>query len=188
MPGQLEVIHGCMFAGKTAALIDRLLGAAAAGRRTAAFKHVLDRRYDAEHLVTHDGRQMLARSVTDALELESVILAAEVDLVGIDETQFFGRSLIPVCDGLIARGTDMVLAGIDHDVWGRPFAPVPELAARAARVTLLTTPCGHCGAPARFSQRITPLVDGEFVGGPEAYSPRCSACFIPLSEPALAAR
>ncbi len=137
--GKLTVICGCMFSGKTGRLIERLTAAQAAGRQTAACKHRLDTRYDAASLITHDGRRLPAVAVATATEI--LCLAADRDVVGIDEAQFFGRGLVPICERLLARGADVIVAGIDHDAWGQPFPPLPELRARANLVDALSTPC-----------------------------------------------
>ncbi len=179
---RIELICGCMFSGKTARLIDRLAAGQQQGLRVRAFKHSLDARYDRAVLVTHDGRRFPAAATDDALDIPS--LAADADLIGIDEAQFFGRSLLAVVERLRSAGCSIVLAGIDHDTWGRPFPPLPQFREIADVVVILHAPCRACGAPARFSQRIAPVVAGELIGGPEAYEPRCADCFTPLNLPA----
>jgi thymidine kinase len=178
--GRIVVICGCMFSGKTARLIDRLQAAESAGKRVAAFKHALDRRYDADHLRTHDGRSFQARAVPDVAEIE----ATDAEVVGVDEAQFFGRGLIAACRSLAACGREVVVSGIDHDAWGQPFPPLPELKAVAADVEWLAAPCAKCGRPSPYSQRVVPVRDGNMVGGPESYEPRCRDCFTPLPAPA----
>jgi len=176
--GTIAVIHGCMFAGKTARLIERLSAARASGRR----KHVLDNRYDPARLMTHDGHMFAAIAVAGAVDVEH--RARGADVVGIDEAQFFGRGLIRVCRRLTDRGANVIVAGIDHDAWGQPFPPLPALADSCDDVEHLYAPCRICGQPAVFSQRMVPVVDGRMVGGPGEYEPRCGRCFVPLPGPA----
>ncbi|MFQ5805842.1 MAG: thymidine kinase [Phycisphaerae bacterium] len=180
-PGGIEVICGCMFAGKTARLIERLRAARAAGQRTLAFKHALDSRYAPTELATHDGRYFPAQTVAELGLLETCAAAAEV--IGIDEGQFFGRGLVAVCERLCERRRRVIIAGIDHNAWGRPFPPFPQLKEIADSVELMHAPCGVCGEPARYSQRVVPVVGGQMVGGPGEYEPRCPNCFVPLPGP-----
>ena len=180
--GRLIVIAGCMFAGKTARLIERLKAARAAGRRVAAFKHPLDTRYDPTHLITHDGGSFDALAVARANDV--LAHAGDADVVGIDEAQFFGRELVAVCQKLRADGKTVIVAGIDHDTWGQPFPPLPQLKALADEVEQRHAPCTVCGQPATFHQRVAPVIDGQLVGGPGEYEPRCPAHFTPLPPPA----
>lgn len=180
--GRVEVICGCMFAGKTALLIDRLRAAREAGRRVLAVKHASDRRYGAATLATHDGRAFEAHSFSDASRI--LVAAQEAQVLGIDEAQFFGDALVSVVLALRGRGVRVVLAGIDHNAWGLPFEPMPQLKRISDAVDVLTIPCGLCGAAARFTQRVTPIVGGDMIGGPADYSPRCGACFKPVSQSA----
>jgi len=180
--GRLVVICGCMFAGKTTRLIELLRTAAAAGRRVLAVKHADDTRYDPTRLATHDGRSFAARPLRDAGEI--LTLAANCDVVGVDEAHFFGRGLTAVCVELVRLGRDVVVVGLEHDAWGRPFPPLPDLVARAADVEVCTAPCTVCGRPARFTQRMVPVTSLTMVGGPGEYEPRCERCFVSLPPPA----
>jgi thymidine kinase len=167
-----------MFSGKTARLIDALEAARAAGRSVCAFKHPLDRRYDPCQLATHDGRRFPATIVATPTEVRE--RGAAVQVVGIDEAQFFGRELAHACETMRARGQHVVVAGIDHDAWGRPFPPLPRLKEIADAVLLLEVPCRVCARPARYSQRMVPVTNTDMVGGPGEYEPRCAECFQPL--------
>lgn len=177
----LVVITGCMFAGKTARLIDRLAAAGAAGRRVLACKHRLDARYHPTRLATHDGRSLDAVAVADAAEVAA--RAAAADVVGVDEAHFFGRPLLGVARALRAAGRAVVVAGIDRDAWGQPFPPLPELVGIADEVERLHAPCAVCGRPAVYSQRMVPVIGGQMVGGPGEYQPRCPEHFAPLPPP-----
>lgn len=179
--GCLEVIRGCMFAGKTEGLIAALRDAKEGGRRVIAFKHSMDDRYDATHLITHRHDRFEAERAPDALTIER--LASDFDVVGIDEGHFFGRDLLTVVRRMLQSGKYVIIAGIDNDAWGRPFPPMPELAALADRDVLLSRPCTKCGADARFSQRLVPVTSEFMVGGVGDYEPRCAACFTPLPGP-----
>ena len=180
--GRLIVICGCMFSGKTARLIDRLSAARRAERRVVACKHQLDNRYDPLRLITHDWRSFNATPVSSASEILACSTGFEV--IGIDEAQFFGRDLTLVCQMLAAGRRTVIVAGIDHDAWGQPFPPLPELKAAADEVELLHVPCTICGQPARLSQRMVPVTDETMVGGLGEYEPRCQTCFEPLPTPA----
>lgn len=178
----LIVIRGCMFSGKTTALIRRLAAAQNAGRRVLALKHHHDDRYDATQLATHDQRRWDATAVQTPADIASI--AQNFDVIGIDEAQFFGRDLVAVCQNLRKAGKEIIASGIDHDAWGRPFPPVPALAEIADEVILLHAPCTICGQPARFSQRLAPVTDERMVGGTDDYQPRCDKHFQPLAIPA----
>lgn len=180
--GKLIVICGCMFAGKTKRLIQRLEAAARRGRSVIACKHRLDARYDPARLRTHDGLEFDAVPVADASEVAARVGSAEV--IGIDEAQFFGRGLADVCRELKSAGRMVIVAGIDHDAWGQDFPPLPQLKERADEVELLHVPCTVCDEPARFSQRVVPVTGADMVGGPNEYQPRCAAHFKPLPGPA----
>jgi thymidine kinase len=180
--GRLIVIAGCMFSGKTGRLIDRLEEAQSRGQRVVACKHPLDTRYAPHHLRTHDGRTFPARAVPNVAEL--LRYASHAETVGIDEAQFFGRPLVAACRTLVAQGQTVIVAGIDHDTWGQPFPPLPELKALAHEVEQRHAACAVCGAPAEFHQRMVPVVDGQLVGGPQEYQARCRRHFTPLPPPA----
>jgi len=182
--GRIELICGCMFSGKTTLLIGELRAAADAGRRTCAFKHVIDNRYAADELVTHDQQHHPALAVPDSAELLRRATAAGAEVVGIDEGHFFGRSLLPVCGELRGRGVRVIVAGLHHDAWGRPFPPFPELRPLADAIRVQTVPCPCCGRPAEYSQRLTAVTDPFMIGGLGEYEPRCAACFRPLPPPA----
>jgi thymidine kinase len=181
-PGSLIVICGCMFSGKTGRLIELLEAERAAGWRVVACKHQLDARYDATRLATHDGRSFTAVAAADAAQV--LARATGADVVGIDEAQFFGRALVDVCRTLVKGGKTVVVVGIDHDTWGQPFPPLPELKALADEVEQRYASCAVCGAPAEFHQRMVPVIGGNLVGGPGEFEPRCAEHFTPLPPPA----
>lgn len=179
--GRLEVVHGSMFAGKTEHLIARLRRARADGLRVKAFKHSIDNRYDATHLVTHTQDRFDAIPVPDAAAV--LAQSSAVDVVAIDEGQFFREALVPVVKELIGRGVSVVIAGISNDAWGRPFEPMPQLMEMADEVVTKYSPCRVCGEPAAFTQRLSPVDTLHMVGGLSDYEPRCKAHFEPLPGP-----
>lgn len=180
--GRIELICGCMFSGKTRRLIEAVQAAQRVGRSVRAFKHRLDRRYDGGQLATHNGLRCDATSVSRTAAIDEH--GAGVEVVAIDEAQFFGRELVEACQAMRTRGQHVYVAGIDHDAWGRPFPPLPRLKALADDVVVLHAPCGVCGQPACYSQRLVPVTNPDMVGGPGEYEPRCTAHFHPLPPPA----
>ncbi len=175
--GHLTVICGPMFSGKTTALIQRLRSAQQAGHSTIAIKPACDTRYHAGALASHAGAALDAVNVTDASQVVAASASAEV--VGIDEAHFFGAGLITACDALLARGAQVIVAGLERDHRGQPFEPFPRLLVDADDVIKLSGPCALCGRPAVHSQRLVDSSDRIVVGGAEAYQARCRACFVP---------
>jgi len=176
--GMLEVVDGSMFGGKTERLIARLRLAEAHGLRVIAFKHSIDNRYDATHLVTHTQDKFDAVPVPDAAAV--LAKSGNAELVAIDEGQFFKAELVPVVRELLSRGVSVIVAGISHDAWGRPFEPMPQLREMADEVTTRQSPCRVCGKPSPFTQRMTPIDTLHMVGGLDDYEPRCAEHFEPL--------
>lgn len=181
--GRIEVIQGCMFSGKTEELIARLHAAQSDGRRVIAFKHAIDDRYDADHLATHAGEKFPARRAPSAAAIEQ--LAADAEVVGIDEGHFFSRPLIAAARRLCAAGKRVIVVGLEHDAWGRPFDPMPQLAELALLVVCKRVPCTVCGDAAMFTQRMVPVTTRCMVGGVGDYQPRCRAHFQPLPGPPI---
>ena len=188
-PGQVELICGCMFAGKTEELIRRLVAARRDGDGVAAFKHAIDARYSADRIVSHDGTWLAASPARSPGELLGGVDGAEV--VGIDEAQFFDGDLAATCAALAAAGKRVVVAGLDRTCFGEPFAPVAALRQVADTISELRARCAQCGAPAEYTQRLLADVDPaqaheadpRLIGGEDAYEPRCGSCFRPLSRP-----
>ncbi len=175
MAGRLVVICGPMFAGKSSALIARVETSRAAGRSVVVVKPVWDDRYDAAKVVTHDGRAVAAMAVRSATELSGVI----AELVVIDEAHFFGAALVEPVLAMIARGAEVVVAGVERNHRGEPFDPFPRLLIEADEVVKLHARCARCGGPAVHSQRMTASDAHIVVGGAEMYEARCRACFEP---------
>jgi thymidine kinase len=175
--GWIEVICGSMFSGKTEELIRRLRRARIARQRTEAFKPAIDNRYSDDEVVSHDATTISTTPVHTASQI--LLLAEEVDVVGIDEAQFFDPELVEVCQKLAASGKRVIVTGLDQDYKGQPFEPIPQLMAVAEHVTKLHAICVVCGGPANHSQRIVAGDDRVLLGATDAYEPRCRNCFEP---------
>ena len=180
--GQIEVITGSMFSGKTDELIRRVKRALFARQRVQAFKPRIDDRYDATRIVTHEKISVEAVAVANSESLESRV-ADDCDVVAIDEAQFFDAGIVEVADRLAARGLRVIVAGLDQDYRGRPFHPMPELMAIAEEVTKVHAVCTVCGSTASRSQRLLPEGETVLVGGSDAYEARCRACFVARDAP-----
>lgn len=173
--GSIEVICGSMFSGKTEELIRRLRRAQFAHLRVEIFKPQLDVRYSATDVVSHNATSIRSTPVSTA---QSILLySGDVDVVGIDEAQFFDASLVDTCRELACSGIRVIVAGLDMDFTGKPFGPMPALMAIAEHVDKVHAICMRCGDPAQFSHRLTQ--DGELVllGEKAQYEPLCRHCY-----------
>ncbi len=176
--GMIEVITGCMFAGKTEELIRRIKVLEFAKKKIVVFKPVIDNRYSENKVVSHAGSSVLSVAINKAEEIYNHI-DDSVEVIAIDEVQFFDNKVIEICNDLANKGKRVMVAGLDMDFRGEPFGVIPQLLTTAEFVTKLTAVCTVCGAPATRTQR---LVDGEparyddpiiLVGANEAYEARC---------------
>jgi thymidine kinase len=174
--GRIEVITGGMFSGKSEELVRRLRRALIAKQRIQVFKPSTDVRHEPSRLVTRDNRELAAHSVLDCAELRRV-LDPEVEVVGIDEAQFFDPDLAGVATELADRGVRVIVAGLDQDYSRQPFGPMPALLALAEYVDKMHAVCVRCGSPAHYSQRIAGGREQVQVGDVEAYEARCRACY-----------
>jgi len=183
-PGRIEVITGPMFSGKSEELIRRLKRAQIAKRRVVCFKPDLDIRYNRNAIASHSAQTLDALAVANFEELKMVLLPMldTVEVVGIDEAQFFDPSLVPLANHLVHKGLRVILAGLDTTFVGEPFAPIPELMAIADEVTKLSAVCMQCGAPAVHTQRLGSNQSLVLVGAAGIYEARCRACFLPWAE------
>ncbi len=173
--GWIEVICGSMFSGKTEELLRRLRRARIANLRVGIFKPLSDQRYHPENIVSHDENSILSMPVPDASSIlkESVV----VDVVGIDEAQFFDDQLASVCNALASKGTRVIVAGLDMDYLGNPFGPIPGLLSMAEYITKLHAICMQCGNIANYSYRKTVNTDLLLIGTTDIYEPRCRSCY-----------
>lgn len=178
--GWIEVICGSMFSGKTEELIRRLKRARIAKQHVEIFKPSVDNRYAAEEVVSHDENAILSTPVESAAQI--LLLANDVDVVGIDEAQFFDHELVAVCNTLANNGIRVIVAGLDMDYLGHPFGPIPELLAIAEDVTKIHAVCMHCGDLAHYSHRT--VTDNRLVrlGETDSYEPLCRKCYMKINK------
>ncbi len=186
-PGVLEVITGPMFSGKSEELIRRLKRARIARQRVACFKPDIDLRYHRSAIASHSEQTMDAAVVTPTAahlreELFASSLVEDIEVIGVDEVQFFDSSIQPLALELVALGKRVVLAGLDTTFANEPFGPVPALMALADRVTKLNAVCMVCGQPAVHTQRLGHSQELVVVGAAGLYEARCRAHFQPYAE------
>src|SRR6478735_1367023 len=173
--GWIEVICGSMFSGKTEELIRRMKRTRIAHLKTEIFKPTIDNRYDEINVVSHDANAIVSQSVQHSGDI--LLLAQNVDVVGVDEAQFFDEGLVNVCEKLALNGTRVIVAGLDMDYLGQPFGPVPKLLAVADYITKLHAICVHCGNIASISYRKTKQSGQVVIGELDIYEPRCRICY-----------
>lgn len=172
--GWIEVICGSMFSGKTEELIRRLKRAKIANLKVEIFKPSIDVRYDETNVVSHDSNAIHSTPIDNS---QTILLMAEgVDVVGIDEAQFFDAEIARVCETLALRGVRVIVAGLDMDYLGRPFGQMPNLLAIADYITKLHAICMRCGNIANISFRKTEQEGQVLLGEKETYEPRCRHC------------
>lgn len=173
--GWIEVITGSMFSGKTEELIRRLRRAQFANQRIAIFKPKKDVRYNRIAVVSHDENSLSSKPVESSMEI--LMVDRNVQVVGIDEAQFFDSDLPGVCEKLAILGMRVIVAGLDMDFKGRPFGPMPALMAIAEYVTKVHAICPHCGSLATHSYRLTEEQETVVLGEKDKYEPRCRVCY-----------
>ena len=172
--GWIEVICGSMFSGKTEELIRRLKRARIANLKTEIFKPAIDLRYDAEKIVSHDTNFIQSTPVEHSQSI--LLLADDVEVVGIDEAQFFDIEITTVCEQLALRGIRVIVAGLDMDYLGKPFGQMPNLLAIADYITKLHAICQVCGNIANVSYRKVNEGGQVLLGEKNVYEPRCRIC------------
>lgn len=173
--GWIEVICGSMFSGKTEELIRRLRRAEFARLRVEIFKPKIDVRYSEEEVVSHDETSIPSTPVDSAQNI--LLLAGDVDVVGIDEAQFFDNGLVEVCNSLANNGLRVIVAGLDMDFRGKPFGPIPSLLATAEYVTKVHAICVRCGSLANHSHRTSEDEKLVVLGETNIYEPLCRKCY-----------
>lgn len=173
--GSIEVICGSMFSGKTEELIRRLKRVRIANQKSAIFKPTLDTRYDKQQIVSHDTNAIDSKPVEHSKLI--LDLATDVDVIGIDEAQFFDSDLPDVCEALAKRGIRVIIAGLDMDYQGKPFGQMPFLLAKADFVTKLHAICVQCGHIANYSYRKVSNDEQVMLGAKDTYEPRCRSCY-----------
>ncbi|MDR0510589.1 MAG: thymidine kinase [Rikenellaceae bacterium] len=173
--GWVEVICGSMFSCKTEELIRRLKRARFANLRVEIFKPQMDVRYAADEVISHDSNAIRSTPVESPGNI--LIMTSDVDVVGVDEAQFFDRSIVEVCRRLADLGVRVIVAGLDMDYRGNPFGPMPELMATAEYVTKVHAICPRCGDPAHHSYRLSANDKLVVMGEKDVYQPLCRHCF-----------
>ncbi len=173
--GSIEVITGSMFSGKTEELIRRLRRAQFAGLKVEIFKPSLDKRYSETRVVSHDDKSIVSTPVDNASAI--LLYAGNVNVVGIDEAQFFDQSIVEVCNSLADNGVRIVIAGLDMDFMGKPFGPMPALLAIAEYVTKVHAICPRCGNLAQYSHRKSEEAQVVLLGEKNLYEPLCRNCY-----------
>ncbi len=173
--GWVEVIVGSMFSGKTEELIRRLNRAKIARLKVEIFKPGIDTRYDKEDVVSHNENTIKSTPIDSAEQI--LLYANDVDVVGIDEAQFFDDQLGEVCNKLANSGIRVIVAGLDMDFQGKPFGPIPHLMAIAEYTTKVHAICIRCGSLAQYSHRTIKGDDLVVLGETESYEPLCRRCY-----------
>jgi thymidine kinase len=173
--GWIEVICGSMFSGKTEELIRRLKRAKIANLKVEIFKPAMEVRYDEQNIVSHDDNAIHSTPVEHSQKM--LLLAQDVDVVGIDEAQFFDSEITSVCEQLALRGIRVIVAGLDMDYKMQPFGQIPNLLAKADYITKLHAICVVCGNIANYSYRKSDENSQVVLGEKDKYEPRCRKCY-----------
>jgi thymidine kinase len=173
--GSIEVITGSMFSGKTEELIRRLRRAQFAGLKVEIFKPSVDNRFSENRVVSHDEKSIVSTPVDNSSAI--LLMAGDVDVVGIDEAQFFDNSIIDVCNKLANNGVRVVVAGLDMDFMGNPFGPIPALLSISEYITKVHAICVRCGSLAQFSFRKSDEAQVVVLGEKDKYEPLCRECY-----------
>ncbi len=183
-PGRIEVISGPMFSGKSEELIRRLKRARIARQRVACYKPDIDLRYHRTSIASHSAQTHEAITVATTEELKADLFPRlhDIEVIGIDEAQFFDPALVPLTVELVHLGKRIILAGLDTTFAAEPFGPIPALLAISDEVTKLSAVCMVCGAPAIHTQRLGQSQELVVVGAAGLYEARCRACFRPYAD------
>ncbi len=174
--GTIEVVVGSMFSGKTEELIRRLKRAKIARQKVEIYKPAIDVRYSELEVVSHDENSIRSTPVENSANI--LLLRGDVDVIGIDEAQFFDKGLVDVVTQLANMGTRVIVAGLDMDFKGVPFGPIPGLMAVADYVTKVHAICVRCGNVAQFSHRLSEKEQVVLLGEKDIYEPLCRSCYL----------
>jgi len=177
--GTITTIVGCMFSGKTTALLSMI--ARYPAEEVCAIRHSGDARYETQFVNSHAGARHPCVVAAHASDI-SGLLHSRINCLAIDEGHFFSDALVEVLARLRAQGLNCIVAALDRSSWGRPFPHVLALLRQADRPIICRTRCGRCGNTANRTQRMTPIREGNLVGGPADYEPRCLRCWRPPPE------
>ena len=175
--GWIEVVCGSMFSGKTEELLRRIKRATFANQHVELFKPAIDVRYDEEEVVSHDANSMQSTPVHNSAEILLYVNMDTVEVVGIDEVQFFDDGIVDVCNQLANNGIRVIVAGLDMDYLGKPFGCMPKLLAVAEYVTKTHAICVKCGDLAQFSHRLVASDRQVLLGEKDSYEPLCRHCY-----------
>lgn len=173
--GWIEVVAGSMFSGKTEELIRRLKRAKLANQKVEIFKPQIDTRYSVEEVVSHNENSIHSTPVDSAINI--LMLSTDVEVVGVDEAQFFDKGLVGVCNELANRGVRVIVAGLDMDYKAVPFGPMPDLLAIADYITKVHAICVKCGNLAQYTHRKTQEDKRVLLGETDTYEPLCRSCY-----------
>ncbi len=173
--GSIEVICGSMFSGKTEELIRRMKRAQFAKQKVEIYKPCIDVRYSEDEVVSHDSHSIPSTPIDSPASM--LLLSSDVEVVGIDEAQFFDDTLVEVAQTLANRGIRVIVAGLDTDFMGKPFGPIPALMAVAEEVQKVHAICVKCGSPANHSHRLLKSSELVVLGETDIYEPLCRHCY-----------
>ncbi len=173
--GWIEVVCGSMFSGKTEELIRRVRRAKIANQKVIIFKPVTDVRYDIKKVISHDHNEIDSLPIRQSKDI--LKYTSGIEVVGIDEAQFFDSDLPDICQQIALRGIRVIVAGLDMDYLGRPFGPIPHLLAISEYITKVHAICPHCGNLATHSYRLSEETDTVVLGEKDKYEPRCRTCY-----------
>lgn len=173
--GSIEVICGSMFSGKTEELIRRMKRAQFAKQKVEIYKPCIDIRYSEDEVVSHDAHSIPSTPISAPASM--LLLSSDVEVVGIDEAQFFDDTLVEVVQTLANRGIRVIVAGLDTDYLGKPFGPMPALMAVAEEVQKVHAICVKCGSPANHSHRLSKSNELVVLGETDIYEPLCRHCY-----------
>ncbi len=173
--GSIEVICGSMFSGKTEELIRRMKRAQFAKQKVEIYKPCIDVRYSEDEVVSHDSHSIPSTPIDSPASM--LLLSSDVEVVGIDEAQFFDETLVEVAQTLANRGIRVIVAGLDTDFMGKPFGPIPALMAVAEEVQKVHAICVRCGSPANHSHRLSKNSELVVLGEKDVYEPLCRHCY-----------
>ena len=173
--GSIEVICGSMFSGKTEELIRRMKRAQFAKQKVEIYKPCIDVRYSEDEVVSHDSHSIPSTPIDSPASM--LLLSSDVEVVGIDEAQFFDDTLVDVVQTLANRGIRVIIAGLDTDFMGKPFGPMPALMAVAEDIQKVHAICVKCGSPANHSHRLSKSEQLVVLGETDIYEPLCRHCY-----------
>ena len=173
--GSIEVICGSMFSGKTEELIRRMKRAQFARQKVEIYKPCIDVRYSEDKVVSHDSHSIPSIPIDSPSKM--LLLSNDVEVVGIDEAQFFDDTLVEVVQTLANRGVRVIIAGLDTDFMGKPFGPMPALMAVAEDIQKVHAICVKCGSPANHSHRLSKSNELVVLGETDIYEPLCRHCY-----------